>query len=496
MNITTLSIPDYLETCKDAARERGFVWILIFLARELDAQSSYEQLNAYWDSFDDLTSDKYMKPIVIPIHQNNLYDAIKNVIAHFQNEFEEYSKHQKNLKTLKKRLEENGRCIINAEPANHEKRFAKAASELERILGSDSAGVDRDMLCEAMQKKDYCLCKQFPQPVRGYLNQWIDLQKNYQNISDCHEKCKKYEQALNQRNKLYEEIKTEEEAWKKASRKLNRAMKRYVDAVRKNHMKNERHENTMRPILLVTANDNETNAFLEEPEFKYERIRGLKKADSNFYYKGDYYGYQVVHFQTPNQGSVQSGSAGFSVQAAIEEFKPCAVIMFGIAFGFDDGEYKIGDVLVSQRIIDYESGKVSEDPFRSDSDIPGAGPELLSICKELAREWNHQASEGKARVRIGDIASGDKVINCKNFRDALPTGNHKIIGGEMEGRGLYSACRRNGISEWIVIKAICDWGYEKENNKEKNQIIAAKSAVAFIREMFYKNMLQKIIEET
>jgi hypothetical protein len=56
----------------------------------------------------------------------------------------------------------------------------------------------------------------------------------------------------------------------------------------------------------------------------------------------------------------------------------------------------------------------------------------------------------------------------------------------MEGRGAYSACRRKGIDEWIIVKAICDWGVSKAGNKAENQIVASESAVAFLRYIFSK----------
>lgn len=56
----------------------------------------------------------------------------------------------------------------------------------------------------------------------------------------------------------------------------------------------------------------------------------------------------------------------------------------------------------------------------------------------------------------------------------------------MEGRGAYSACRRKGMDEWIIVKSICDWGVSKEGNKEKNQIIASESAVPLLKHIFSK----------
>lgn len=48
---------DYLKYCREAAENKGYKWIMVLLARELDAVRSYDQLKKYWNSFNDLTGD-------------------------------------------------------------------------------------------------------------------------------------------------------------------------------------------------------------------------------------------------------------------------------------------------------------------------------------------------------------------------------------------------------------------------------------------------------
>lgn len=253
-----------------------------------------------------------------------------------------------------------------------------------------------------------------------------------------------------------------------------------------------------RPILVVTANDNETNAFRNQENFKLfpkEKQDKINKGndinDTNTYYCGTYCDYNIATFQLPEQGSVKSDASLYSIDAAIKRFKPCAVVLLGIAFGADKNSQRIGDVLVSERVIDYESIKVTKKGTERRGAIPDAGRFLLSACRELKANWKHKAGRNYARVYIGNIASGDKLIDCKCFKDTLPVGDSTIIGGEMEGRGLYSACRRNDLSEWIIIKAICDWGYNKQNRrKEQWQQLAASSAACFFDALLYRNLLR------
>ena len=55
-----MPIAEYLKLCKAIAFERGFVWVMVLLARERDAVHSYNDLKQYWNSFDDLTGDKIL----------------------------------------------------------------------------------------------------------------------------------------------------------------------------------------------------------------------------------------------------------------------------------------------------------------------------------------------------------------------------------------------------------------------------------------------------
>lgn len=57
MDIIHIPMLDYLKYCMDIAEDNGYKWVMVLLARELDAVKSYEQLKKYWNSFNDLTGD-------------------------------------------------------------------------------------------------------------------------------------------------------------------------------------------------------------------------------------------------------------------------------------------------------------------------------------------------------------------------------------------------------------------------------------------------------
>lgn len=253
-------------------------------------------------------------------------------------------------------------------------------------------------------------------------------------------------------------------------------------------------------ILIVTANENETNALLNDQNFVFmDNQRSNIPYDVSFYNIGTYGYYNVVHFELNTQGTIGADAAQLSIINAIDAFKPKAVILVGIAFGieFSDNinkKQKIGDVLISKSVTDYECGKIKDETMQSDGFIAESGRELFSVFKNYSRSWKYEVNGELVHCELGLILSGDKVIDDKKFKESLIQRYPRAIGGEMEGRGAYSACRNRGISEWIIIKSICDWADGTKNeNKNENQIIASKAAVSLLNYIFtQKDSLVKI----
>lgn len=60
MEITNLPILDYLEFCRNTARSRGYLWVMVLLARKRDSQESYNDIKKYWNSYNDLTHNRIL----------------------------------------------------------------------------------------------------------------------------------------------------------------------------------------------------------------------------------------------------------------------------------------------------------------------------------------------------------------------------------------------------------------------------------------------------
>ena len=248
---------------------------------------------------------------------------------------------------------------------------------------------------------------------------------------------------------------------------------------------------TEKLFLIVTANKNETNALLncEDDFFTYKsNIQSTLPHDANFYNIGKLGYYSVVHLELVDQASARQSASILSISNAIDAYNPDAVILVGVAFGLDDGTSKwqtIGDVLISKTVTDYESGIIRKGEFLSDGVTSEAGKFLVNVFASLSRTWIFNLENKPAECIAGNILSGDKFVDDLKFKCELIKRYPLAIGGEMEGRGAYAACRDRGINEWIIVKGICDWGDGNTNqNKQLNQIVASRSAVSLLRHVF------------
>lgn len=107
---------------------------------------------------------------------------------------------------------------------------------------------------------------------------------------------------------------------------------------------------------------------------------------------------------------------------------------------------------------------------------------MLLDRAENHRGWTFKTSLGtNAKVRMGELLSAEKLVDNAAYRNELRIRFPDAIGGEMEANGVAAACDRNRI-EWLVAKAICDWGDGKKSKEFQRE--AARVSVDFLHSMF------------
>lgn len=227
--------------------------------------------------------------------------------------------------------------------------------------------------------------------------------------------------------------------------------------------------------MLITVNQNETAAVLEAFRAATGQAAKPLPIEGRVYRELGSLGGTPVFHTLSEMGSGSIGASHQTTEKAIRAIKPTIVIAVGIAFGIDQKKQAIGQILVSRQLLLYELQRVGESRIEPRGDKPHASARLVNLFEGAA-----QITWQGSRVSFGTLLTGEKLVDNVDFRGALAKFDPSVIGGEMEGAGIYVACQENKV-DWIVIKAICDWADgQKGKNKEARQRKAAGSAASFV----------------
>ena len=220
--------------------------------------------------------------------------------------------------------------------------------------------------------------------------------------------------------------------------------------------------------LLLTFNDHEARKLWAEFGATCQKV---SRGGATYYELGGVGDFRVIHLHS-RQGPQE---AQLSAAQAISHWDPELLLAVGIAFGVNEKKQHIGDVLVSTDVLDYEPARVEPDgTFTRRGKPRETSRELSDRVKNLDLQRGGQP--GWPTIHMGTIVSGAKLVDNEEYRDTLTALQGDVIGGEMEGAGILAACAWNDV-DMTVVKAICDWGTEKNNpSKEEDQKKAARNA--------------------
>lgn len=242
-------------------------------------------------------------------------------------------------------------------------------------------------------------------------------------------------------------------------------------------------------VLLVTVTEIETRAVRDVGQREYGlTFKRHVVGDKTYYDLGKSGGVHLYLVQS-EMGASGPGSSLLTVSEGIQALKPSAVIMVGIAFGFDAGKLAIGDILVSQSLQSYEQQRLGSGPDGVLVTLPrgdrvSATIRLIDRFRSGVLDWSESA-----HVHFGLVLSGEKLVDNKDFRDQLRALFPEALGGEMEGTGLYAVAQRYK-KDWILVKAVCDWADgNKGANKQANQTQAATNAARFVLHVIQNTQL-------
>ena len=209
-----------------------------------------------------------------------------------------------------------------------------------------------------------------------------------------------------------------------------------------------------------------------------------------YYVLGNLGSYRVNAIRS-ELGTFGYNGAASKTMRSISRFKATSIVQYGMAFGTIPRIQGLGDVLVSSSLFTYDNRRVytpgnpkkpGNRRYRTDYSANIGYPASLSLLN-LFGSASGIASEDY-RVFTGIMLSGGAKIQSARYRNelvrAVPGGDSRVVGGEMEACGLLSVCEPKRPI-WIVVKGISDFADENRNRViEKSRILACRNAAEFI----------------
>jgi nucleoside phosphorylase len=251
-------------------------------------------------------------------------------------------------------------------------------------------------------------------------------------------------------------------------------------------------------FVILTALREELDAVLNKfPDFKQlppdsDSIYTYYQVDLPITFSDNSAGkYRVVATCLISMGRVQAVAAA---SEAIRKWNPRFLIMVGIAGGVAARKVQIGDVLVSDLVVDYELQKITPEGPEIRWDIHRADVRLLNACNNFRSEsWRKliqvkRPLQGEISVYTGPIASGDKVIALNEVISKYRTVWPKLIGVEMEAAGAATAaCQSPYAPGFFMVRGVSDLADNKKNTKTVEKWrsyacdVAASFAIGFLK---------------
>jgi nucleoside phosphorylase len=177
--------------------------------------------------------------------------------------------------------------------------------------------------------------------------------------------------------------------------------------------------------------------------------------------------YSLIIMDLVGMGRIDAATA---VTDAIRRWQPKFVILVGIAGGVADAGVRLGDVLISEQIADYEQQKLKDDETEIRWSVHPVDARLHEASNQLrTTDWRPicrcpRPGVGQSERHIGVICTGDKVIAnglINTYRDEVWS---KLIGVEMEAGGVakaaFQAAKRPGF---YMIRGVSDLADRDKN---------------------------------
>jgi len=225
-------------------------------------------------------------------------------------------------------------------------------------------------------------------------------------------------------------------------------------------------------FLMITALPEERDALLAQlPGFK---PHPQTRDDARIYFTAEVLAqghdatYHVTVLSLPGMGRVNAATA---TNDGILRWHPEYVVFVGIAGGFAQQSVDLGDVLISNQLLDYELQKLRPEAVEVRPSYPPISNRLLQAALNFFdKTWPERIkatrpAAGTPKVTFGPVATGDKVINDPLAIQRLLALSPKLIGVEMEAGGAATASHQ-GETNFFMIRGVSDLADGRKDSTE------------------------------
>ena len=240
------------------------------------------------------------------------------------------------------------------------------------------------------------------------------------------------------------------------------------------------HEEYRKSIEYVIwiANENEyyiATTYLKAPNIECnvnDPDTAVRISSEGRVYVGTIGGHSVGLIKTENQGN----ESQHEVLKHLQLFPNAkCIISAGVCYGFPQEKVKLGDVIVSDKVINHSNPRMNERSQTARGEVRVVSPNIKSVfCGSLETVEAIKVSKDRfSKFRKGAVISSSMLIDRESFRDEVYDVYKDLrpLGGEMEGGVLLKL--HSDQRSVIILKGICDFAAGKN---EKWQITSAKAA--------------------
>ncbi|XP_022784494.1 uncharacterized protein LOC111325054 isoform X1 [Stylophora pistillata] len=229
-------------------------------------------------------------------------------------------------------------------------------------------------------------------------------------------------------------------------------------------------------ILLLVCDDNEFLAcffYLEKPSKTYHRDIG--HAYFGFMGNGNKNKLKITVMKC-SQGCAGPGGNYTYVTSAVRVLRPKAVFLVGACSGLDCKKTKLGDVVVSSKVI-------------TNTHQISASRHMRNFMRHVADGWNpplKDSIEQEVMVHCG----GDVLCRSEAVSEDVALKHPELIAVEIEGEDVYSAIHDLQV-EWIFVKGVKDHINGDQSSRDNWGVFGSVMAASVVANILHDPVIFK-----